>query len=135
MKYYLSTLCKIFAWMSLIGGAIFGIWVGYKYGVTSNGFSRLSVDRNVGLTIIYTSTGIFIGFIQFVLFYAVSTILENQDDIIRNLKDIERNTVDVKKEVDYNNKKGVVKSNEWRCPECGKINPNYVGTCSCGHSK
>ena len=24
---------------------------------------------------------------------------------------------------------------EWRCPSCGKINQNYVGTCGCGASK
>ena len=25
--------------------------------------------------------------------------------------------------------------NEWKCPECGKINQNYVGTCGCGAAK
>ncbi|MBQ3417552.1 MAG: hypothetical protein IJH32_06940 [Ruminococcus sp.] len=25
--------------------------------------------------------------------------------------------------------------NEWKCPDCGKINQNYVGTCGCGYSK
>ena len=25
--------------------------------------------------------------------------------------------------------------NEWKCPDCGKINLNYVGTCGCGASK
>ncbi len=25
--------------------------------------------------------------------------------------------------------------NEWKCPTCGKINQNYVGTCGCGQSK
>lgn len=24
---------------------------------------------------------------------------------------------------------------EWKCPKCGKINQNYVGTCGCGESK
>ena len=24
---------------------------------------------------------------------------------------------------------------EWRCPECGKLNQNYVGTCGCGQVK
>ena len=23
----------------------------------------------------------------------------------------------------------------WKCPNCNKINPNFVGTCSCGTSK
>ena len=25
--------------------------------------------------------------------------------------------------------------NEWKCPKCGKINQNYVGTCGCGEGK
>ena len=25
--------------------------------------------------------------------------------------------------------------NEWKCPNCGKINQNYVGTCGCGEGK
>ncbi len=25
--------------------------------------------------------------------------------------------------------------NEWKCPRCGKINQNYVGTCGCGEGK
>lgn len=26
-------------------------------------------------------------------------------------------------------------SNEWKCPKCGKIHQNYVGTCGCGEKK
>lgn len=26
-------------------------------------------------------------------------------------------------------------TNEWACPQCGKINQNYVGTCGCGSQK
>lgn len=26
-------------------------------------------------------------------------------------------------------------SNEWRCPKCGRVNQNYVGTCGCGQFK
>lgn len=31
-----------------------------------------------------------------------------------------------------NRKPGI---NEWKCPNCGKINANYVGTCGCGTAK
>lgn len=24
---------------------------------------------------------------------------------------------------------------EWKCPQCGRINSNYVGTCGCGQTK
>ena len=31
--------------------------------------------------------------------------------------------------------KSVPASGEWKCPKCGKINQNYVGTCGCGEVK
>ena len=27
------------------------------------------------------------------------------------------------------------KNNEWKCPKCGKIHQNYVGSCGCGEKK
>lgn len=29
----------------------------------------------------------------------------------------------------------VVGPDEWRCPKCGRVNKNYVGTCGCGEQK
>ena len=31
--------------------------------------------------------------------------------------------------------KGSVVSGEWKCPKCGRVNQNYVGTCGCGEIK
>lgn len=31
--------------------------------------------------------------------------------------------------------KSVPAAGEWKCPKCGKINQNYVGTCGCGEIK
>ncbi|MDO4419496.1 MAG: hypothetical protein Q4B92_03940 [Ruminococcus sp.] len=31
--------------------------------------------------------------------------------------------------------KGQVATGEWKCPKCGKVNQNYVGTCGCGQIK
>lgn len=28
-----------------------------------------------------------------------------------------------------------VSDNEWKCPNCGKVNQNYTGTCGCGQQK
>lgn len=28
-----------------------------------------------------------------------------------------------------------IKASEWKCPNCGTVNKNYVGTCSCGTRK
>lgn len=31
--------------------------------------------------------------------------------------------------------KATVGANEWKCPNCGKIHQNYVGSCGCGQVK
>lgn len=31
--------------------------------------------------------------------------------------------------------KVIVGSDEWQCPNCGRVNKNYVGTCGCGQHK
>lgn len=28
-----------------------------------------------------------------------------------------------------------ISDNEWKCPNCGKVNQNYTGTCGCGQQK
>ena len=33
------------------------------------------------------------------------------------------------------NRKDVPNNGTWTCPNCGKIMPNYVGTCGCGETK
>lgn len=30
-------------------------------------------------------------------------------------------------------KRREVRNDEWRCPNCGSVNSNYVGICGCGH--
>lgn len=34
-----------------------------------------------------------------------------------------------------NNNSATPSSNEWKCPNCGRINQNYTGTCGCGQQK
>lgn len=34
-----------------------------------------------------------------------------------------------------NKSKNIASSNEWKCPNCGRVNQNYVGTCGCGEVK
>lgn len=39
------------------------------------------------------------------------------------------------KTLNDNRKAKIDSSKEWRCPNCGRINQNYVGTCGCGKTK
>ncbi len=40
---------------------------------------------------------------------------------------------DEKKQQEYNQE--LLKNGGWKCTQCGKVNPTYTGTCSCGKSK
>lgn len=37
--------------------------------------------------------------------------------------------------LDSTSKEAQPNPNEWKCPVCGRINQNYVGTCGCGNKK
>lgn len=37
--------------------------------------------------------------------------------------------------INYKHDASVPLYNEWKCPACGRINQNYVGTCGCGQQK
>ena len=39
------------------------------------------------------------------------------------------------KKEEENTSQEVDMTNKWRCPSCGRVNANYVGTCGCGASK
>ncbi len=57
------------------------------------------------------------------------------------LLDGAENAADSIREMKYGTVRGMfpnqtnVPQNSWICPDCGKINYNYVGTCGCGHSR
>ena len=36
---------------------------------------------------------------------------------------------------DSNTPKTTPSAGEWKCPQCGRINQNYVGTCGCGQNR
>ncbi len=40
-----------------------------------------------------------------------------------------------KAEEAVNNRRDVPTGNTWKCPNCGKETPQYVGTCGCGEPK
>ena len=35
----------------------------------------------------------------------------------------------------YGNKSADAGKDKWKCEECGRVNPDYTGTCACGNTK
>lgn len=75
-----------------------------------------------------------IGTALFVLIFAgIGEILEHLED----LKEINSQMpTTIKNDIinDIKAKKEPT-TDEWKCPKCGKINANYVGSCGCGTTK
>lgn len=113
--------------LGLIGGIVlaakFGVHVNYTYGYTR---------REWPLTI-----GIFVGGALSTL--CISAILLGISEILEHLENIEYRSGSILSIIEnhYSKKNSNIeaKKGEWKCPDCGKINPNHVGICSCGHCK
>lgn len=140
----------------LVGGIIAAFWLAYQFGETVriSGSYSTRIERDWAVTI-----GIFLGvllgeILTAMLIYAVACHLENQSQIIAYLGKINDNAQPSDKEDSKNAKSSLSNSGfrwessslgssrgsskapaSWKCPKCGKMNPGYTGTCSCGQSK
>lgn len=80
-----KTVCDILAWLSVIGGVILGIYLAKEFGYDSS-FSSYSYkivkERNNYLTFMYFIIPTLAGIIEAIVFYALSTILNNQQDLL-----------------------------------------------------
>lgn len=132
-----------------IFGVIFGIVLGATCKVnTSEWYSSARYVFNIGLMF-----ETWIAFDLIVLFFnwcaAVLSKLENIEKTIcggdvSNSNTTYKNILSAASEKvktvtnTYNTKisdKIPISNNEWKCPNCGKINQNYTGTCGCGQQK
>lgn len=147
MKENIGTICKVLAYLSLIGGIIIGIFLAATLGVTvetyGKYYSYTEETRNVGLTLMYFIIGTVVGFIDFVIFFAASVILENQEQMMYKLNTL-KSTAESSALSNNSEKSSIFKDssktdhsdvNGWKCPMCGQVNASYVGSCGCGYSK
>lgn len=130
-------------------GVIFGIVLGFACKInTSDWYSSAKYVFNTGLMF---ETWLFFDLLA--LFFGwLASVLEKLENIERSIcgennSDINKDTMSDKYfqsamnniHTAVNNIQSKLKNepseNEWKCPECGKINQNYVSTCSCGYVK
>lgn len=80
-------------------------------------------------------------FLFVAIYFGIGTIIENQviiHDLLIGTSDSVKSIEKAEEKRDENKKAAtsrVLSANEWKCPQCGKINQNYVGTCGCGTMK
>lgn len=139
-----SKTFKTISGLLVLVGAVFGIVLGFVCKInTSESIWDKELSFNIGLMF-----ETWIGFDLLALFFGwLGSALEKLENIEQKICGENSNTNTAKPLNEYiNTAKNVVnnmhrqtesisKGNEWKCPDCGKVNPNYVHTCSCGHAK
>lgn len=123
-------------------GVIFGIILGFscEVNVETKWYNSASYVFNVGLMF---ETWIFFDLLA--LFFGwLASVLEKLENIEKSICG-EINTVNTDKPLNdyiqtavnsiHNKIDKKPTETEWKCPKCGKINQNYVGTCGCGEVK
>ena len=119
--------CKFLGILTLILGIIGSFVLAYALG--SDGH-RFYSDRNWVLTIILFVSGVISTAIPSTILLGISEVLEG----IESVKFLQNNP---EESSSFLNKLVEEKQNKtfWKCPNCGKSNPPYTGTCSCGCAK
>ena len=125
----MKKICKTLGTISFVVGAIGSIVLAVTAGVTLSISRHGNLDkvRNWPLTIIYFIACLLCTAIFSFILLGISEVLERLETITKVQNTLVQNTTpDTKDESpqDY-----------WKCPQCGKNNPPYTGTCSCGNSK
>lgn len=114
-SYYFTVLSIVLAIVGFIGGIING--------------EQAVHDFDVALMLTtWIETALFV-----LIFAGIGKIL----DYLEDLKDANSQMSEtIKNDIvnDIKAKKEPTKD-EWKCPKCGKINANYVGSCGCGTKK
>ena len=127
--------CSILGAIVLVLGVIGSIGLAWNNGVTItyNAYFGIEKERSMLLTMVWFVGGVFSTAIGTVILIALGEILENLETILKRISVIEGKVSSVEKrekeadDITYNG--------SWKCPQCGRVNASYTGTCGCGQVK
>lgn len=127
----MKEVCRKLSFIILVLGIIGSIILAKQNGIKVDIYSYKSyVERDTILTIAWFLTGLFFTAIGFILFYALSEILDNQERIHSKLYEV-MDDIEQKEKDEHN----IKYNSSWRCPSCGRVNASFTGVCGCGQAK
>lgn len=131
----MKNACNTLGTIVLVLGIIGSIILAWNNGVvvTYNSYLGVEEERNVLLTIVWFVGGILSTAIGTVILTALGEILEHQEISSRRMSEIENKlSLAVRKEKEADD---ITYNGSWKCPQCGRVNASYTGTCGCGQVK
>lgn len=73
--------------------------------------------------------------VQVVTLYTLDEILEKVSGIKFDISQKKKQEVTSLNDNESGYNRNSFLNGGWKCPECGKMNASYVGTCGCGYNK
>lgn len=122
--------CKVIGVIWLVLGIIASAYLADKLGYTTyrSGISEMTERSNFMVCVIFL-VGLIYTCVPTLMLFALSDLLDGVGDLPSIFKKIVIDN-ELKKAEDE-----LAMNGKWKCENCGKVNGNYVGTCSCGTSK
>lgn len=124
----IETLGMVLFLILIIIGVITAVISGFEtIGINYSG--KPKVEFNFGTFIVNLINSALYAFIEYCAYHIIALL-------IGALASITQHTKATAKLLEYQlSKDDPISNNEWKCKNCGKVNSDYVGTCSCGNTK
>lgn len=122
----MKRICMYLGYATIILGVIGSFALANQFGVEVSMFD-LDTERNWSLTIAYFLAGLFVTAVWAAILLGISEILSNFESAA--VYDEPERVSHLSALVEEHN------SSYWKCPQCGKNNASYTGTCGCGCEK
>lgn len=118
----MKRICMYLGFATAILGVIGSFVLAQQLGIQFSG--RLSLERNWGLTIAIFLSGLFMTAIWSAVLLGIAEILSNLEEVpsVSEAETPSHLSALIEEE----------SASVWKCPQCGKNNASYTGTCGCG---
>lgn len=129
----MKLVCKYLGYCVIVLGILGSIFLAKNFGVTiEESYRGIELTRSWPLTIIYFIAGLLSVSICASILLGISEILE----YLESVKEVRtEGPIQEEDPISRLESEQLAESTFWKCSECGKSNPPYTGTCSCGQAR